>query len=127
MGTRRLEQIPGFSIDRVAAAAGDDPDFLRLENSTPNPAPAALWRRPARLSARTTQTAGSRSHGRDDMKDASGGVHERRGGPHYDGRREIVITSGGGTRCSTPSSASPTLGRGHPHRPRPTQDMAKPG
>jgi hypothetical protein len=28
----RLEHIPGFSIDRVAAAAGDDPDVLRLEN-----------------------------------------------------------------------------------------------
>lgn len=28
----RLENIPGFSIDRVAAAAGDDPEVLRLEN-----------------------------------------------------------------------------------------------
>src|SRR5581483_8033932 len=32
MTVRRLAQIPGFSIDRVAAAAGDDPDVLRLEN-----------------------------------------------------------------------------------------------
>ena len=29
---RRLDGIPGFSIDRVAAAAGNDPDVLRLEN-----------------------------------------------------------------------------------------------
>jgi aspartate/methionine/tyrosine aminotransferase len=28
----RLAQIPGFGIDEVAAAAGDDPDVLRLEN-----------------------------------------------------------------------------------------------
>ena len=32
MSVRRLDDIPGFSIDRVAAAAGDDPDVLRLEN-----------------------------------------------------------------------------------------------
>jgi hypothetical protein len=32
MSVARLEHIPGFNIDRVAAAAGDDPDVLRLEN-----------------------------------------------------------------------------------------------
>src|SRR6266542_3215608 len=32
MSVRRLEHIPGFNIDRVAAAAGDDPEVLRLEN-----------------------------------------------------------------------------------------------
>ena len=32
MSVRRLQNIPGFSIDRVAAAAGDDPAVLRLEN-----------------------------------------------------------------------------------------------
>ena len=32
MRANRLDHIPGFSIDRVAAAAGDDPDVLRLEN-----------------------------------------------------------------------------------------------
>ena len=30
MGVRRLDSIPGFNIDRVAAAAGDDPDVLRM-------------------------------------------------------------------------------------------------
>jgi len=29
---RRLQDIPGFSIDRVAAAAGNDPEVLRMEN-----------------------------------------------------------------------------------------------
>ncbi len=32
MSVLRLQNIPGFSIDRVAAAAGDDPEVLRLEN-----------------------------------------------------------------------------------------------
>ena len=32
MNVARLEHIPGFNIDRVAAAAGDDPDVLRMEN-----------------------------------------------------------------------------------------------
>lgn len=32
MLVKRLEGIPGFSIDRVAKAAGNDPDILRLEN-----------------------------------------------------------------------------------------------
>ena len=32
MRVKRLEQVAGFNIDKVAAAAGDDPDVLRLEN-----------------------------------------------------------------------------------------------
>ena len=32
MPVDRLKNMPGFSIDRVAAAAGDDPEVLRLEN-----------------------------------------------------------------------------------------------
>jgi aspartate/methionine/tyrosine aminotransferase len=32
MTADRLKDVPGFSIDRVAAAAGTDPDVLRLEN-----------------------------------------------------------------------------------------------
>lgn len=30
MTVRRLQDIPGFNIDRVAAAAGDDPDILLM-------------------------------------------------------------------------------------------------
>ena len=32
MSVKRLANIPGFSIDRVAAAAGNDPEVLRMEN-----------------------------------------------------------------------------------------------
>src|SRR5437660_12574095 len=50
MTVRRLAGIPGFSIDRVAAAAGDDPAVLRLENlDTDIPPPAAAVRRTAEV------------------------------------------------------------------------------
>lgn len=32
MSVARLEHVPGFNIDRVAAAASDDPDFLLTGN-----------------------------------------------------------------------------------------------
>src|SRR6266513_681534 len=41
MAVARLDHIPGFNIDRVAAAAGDDPDVLRLENLDTDIAPPA--------------------------------------------------------------------------------------
>ena len=44
MTVDRLRDVPGFSIDRVADAAGADPDVLRLENLDTDlrPPPAAL-------------------------------------------------------------------------------------
>ena len=39
MPVRRLAGIPGFSIDRVAAAAGNDPEVLRMENLDTDLAP----------------------------------------------------------------------------------------
>lgn len=41
MTVRRLEGVPGFSIDRVAEATGDDPEVLRLENLDTDLAPPA--------------------------------------------------------------------------------------
>jgi hypothetical protein len=46
MRVARLEDIPGFNIDRVAAAAGDDPDVFRMENlDTDIRRPKRRWRR----------------------------------------------------------------------------------
>jgi aspartate/methionine/tyrosine aminotransferase len=97
MSVRRLEQIPGFHIDRVAAMAGDDPEVLRLENLDTNIAP------PEAAMAATRAAIGEDEAnswlpftGRDDLKEAVAAYIERRGGPRYDGRREIVITSGEG-------------------------------
>ncbi|MGH2678562.1 MAG: aspartate aminotransferase, partial [Actinomycetota bacterium] len=39
MRTKRMTEIPGFGIDRVAAAVGEDPDVLRLENLDTDLAP----------------------------------------------------------------------------------------
>jgi aspartate/methionine/tyrosine aminotransferase len=94
---RRLDDIPGFNIDKVAAAAGDDPDVLRLENldTDVRPHPAAIE---ATRAALDEDDANSwlPFNGRDDLKAAVADLIARRGGPGYDPRREIVITCGEG-------------------------------
>lgn len=97
MGVQRLEQIPGFNIDRVAAAAGNDPDVLRLENlDTDIPPPAAAVEATRAAIGEDDANSWLPFTGRDDLKEAVAAYIERRGGPQYDGRREIVITSGEG-------------------------------
>ena len=98
MSVTRLAEIPGFNIDRVAAAAGDDPEVLRLENLDTDLAV------PAGVIEATSAALGTREGnswlpftGRDDLKEAVAAFIARRGGARYDGRREIVITSGEGT------------------------------
>ena len=94
---QRLRNIPGFNIDRVAAAAGDDPDVLRLENLDTDlaPPPEAVE---ATRAAVGTDDANSwlPFTGRDDLKEAVATFVEGRGGPRYDGPREVVITCGEG-------------------------------
>jgi N-succinyldiaminopimelate aminotransferase len=94
---RRLDDIPGFNIDKVAAAAGDDPEVLRLENldTDVRPHPAAIE---ATRAALDDDDANSwlPFNGRDDLKAAVADLVARRGGPRYDPRREIVITCGEG-------------------------------
>jgi aspartate/methionine/tyrosine aminotransferase len=97
MSVRRLEGIPGFNIDRVAAAAGNDPDVLRLENlDTDIPPPAEAVEATRAAIGEDEANSWLPFTGRDDLKEAVAAHIERRGGPHYDGRREIVITSGEG-------------------------------
>jgi aspartate/methionine/tyrosine aminotransferase len=97
VGVRRLEHIPGFNIDRVAAAAGDDPDVLRMENLDTDVAPPAAAMEATRAAiGEDDANSWLPFTGRDDLKDAVATFIERRGGPRYDGRREIVITCGEG-------------------------------
>ncbi len=97
MSVRRLEGIPGFNIDRVAAAAGNDPDVLRLENlDTDIPPPAEALEATRAAIGEDEANSWLPFTGRDDLKEAAAAHIERRGGPRYDGRREIVITSGEG-------------------------------
>ncbi len=97
MSVRRLAEIPGFSIDRVAAAAGDDPEVLRMENLDTDVRPPAAAIEATRA-ALDEDEANSwlLFTGRDDLKDTVATFIERRGGPRYDGRREIVIVPGEG-------------------------------
>jgi aspartate/methionine/tyrosine aminotransferase len=95
---RRLEGIPGFGIDRVAEAAGTDPEILRLENYDTDVPP-----HPDALDA-TREAVGrdeSNSYlpfsGLDEMKEAVAELIARRGGPQYDAFREIVIHDGDGS------------------------------
>jgi aspartate/methionine/tyrosine aminotransferase len=97
VSVQRLADIPGFSIDRVAAAAGDDPEVLRLENldtDIPPPKEAIFATRAA--IGEDAANSWLPFTGRDDLKEAVAAHIERRGGPRYDGPREIVITSGEG-------------------------------
>lgn len=97
MSVRRLEHVPGFNIDRVAAAAGDDPDVLRMENlDTDIPPPEAAMEATRAAIGQDEANSWLPFTGRDDLKEAAAAYIERRGGPRYDGRREIVITSGEG-------------------------------
>jgi aspartate/methionine/tyrosine aminotransferase len=97
MSVRRLENIPGFNIDRVAAAAGDDLDVLRMENlDTDIPPPAAAIEATRAAIGEDDANSWLPFTGRDDLKDAVAAHIERRGGPRYDGSREIVITCGEG-------------------------------
>ena len=97
MSVTRLREIPGFNIDRVAAAAGDDPEVLRMENLDTDVRPPAAAIEATRAALDEDEANSWLPFtGRDDLKDAVAAFIERRGGPLYDGRREIVITGGEG-------------------------------
>jgi aspartate/methionine/tyrosine aminotransferase len=98
MTVSRLDEIPGFNIDRVAAAAGDDPDVLRMENLDTDLRPVSKAIEATKAAIDTYDgNSWLPFTGRDDLKEAVATHIERRGGPRYDGRREVVITSGEGT------------------------------
>ena len=93
----RLDDIPGFNIDRVAAAAGLDPNVLRLENlDTDIQPPVAAMEATRAAIGQDEANSWLPFTGRDDLKEAVAAYIARRGGPRYDGRREVVITSGEG-------------------------------
>jgi len=97
VAVRRLREIPGFNIDRVAAAAGDDPGVLRMENlDTDVPPPAAALEATRAAVGEDDANSWLPFNGREDLKEAVSEYVRRRGGPAYDPRREIVITCGEG-------------------------------
>ena len=96
MTVRRLAGIPGFAIDRVAAAAGTDPAVLRLENLDTDlpPPPAALA---ATRAALGTDDANSYLPftGQAELCAAVADRLAATSGLTYDLEREVVITAGG--------------------------------
>src|SRR4030088_1663966 len=97
MSVRRQPHSPGSNTERAAAAAGTDPDVLRMENlDTDIPPPAAAMEATRAAIGDDEANRWLPFTGRDDLKDAVAAYIERRGGPRYDGRREIVITCGEG-------------------------------
>lgn len=96
MGTKRLTNIPGFSIDRVAAEAGDDPEVLRLENldtDLPPPAPAIEATRAA--IGRDEDNSYLPFTGRAELREAVAQHLNKQTGHNYDPNSNVVITAGG--------------------------------
>lgn len=97
MTAKRLAQIPGFNIDRVAAAAGDDPEVLRMENlDTDVEVPAGVKEATKEAVDRLEANSWLPFDGKPEMKEAVGDFIERRSGTRYDPLREVVITGDDG-------------------------------
>jgi N-succinyldiaminopimelate aminotransferase len=94
--SRRLDALPGFSIDRIAAAAGDDVDVLRLENLDTD-------LRPPASAIAATRAALERDDANSylpftgilELRQAVAEHIAARSGVSYDPETEIVITCGG--------------------------------
>jgi aspartate/methionine/tyrosine aminotransferase len=94
--SRRLDALPGFSIDRIAAAAGDDADVLRLENLDTD-------LRPPASAIAATRAALERDDANSylpftgilELRQAVAEHIAARSGVSYDPETEIVITCGG--------------------------------
>lgn len=95
MAVGRLAQIPGFSIDRVAAAAGNDPEVLRLENlDTDLPPPAAAIEATRNAIERRDSNSYLPFTGNLDLRNAIARRLARQTGSRYSAT-EVLITSGG--------------------------------
>lgn len=98
MRARRLDDVPGFGIDKVAAAAGDDPGVLRMENlDTDIPPPPGVIQATQEAVARPEYNSWLPFSGRVDLKEAVANHVERRSGVRYDPAAEVVITATDGS------------------------------
>jgi aspartate/methionine/tyrosine aminotransferase len=96
MSVKRLAGIPGFSIDRVADAAGDDPDVLRLENLDTDLAPPQTAIDATRAAVgRDEDNSYLPFTGRLELREAVARRLSAGTGGGYDANRNVVITAGG--------------------------------
>lgn len=111
MRARRLENIPGFGIDKVAAAAGEDPEVLRMENlDTDLPPPPGVIEATRAAIGPQEYTSWLPFSGRDDLKQAVAEHIQRRSGIGYDPGSEIAITATDGTAMLDALLATTDLG-----------------
>ncbi len=93
---KRLENVPGFSIDKVAAAAGDDPGVLRLENLDSDIRPPLIAIEATRRAIDLDEANSYLPfHGQQDMRVAATEHVSRQSGVEYDPDQNCVITAGG--------------------------------
>ncbi len=98
MRARRLGDVPGFGIDKVAAAAGDDPEVLRMENlDTDLPPPPGVVEATQAAAARPDYNSWLPFSGRLDLKEAVAEHVAARSGVRYDPHSEVVITATDGS------------------------------
>lgn len=98
MRASRMQDIPGFGIDKVAAAAGEDPEMLRMENlDTDLPPPPGVIEATQDALERIEYSSWLPFSGRLDLKEAVADHVERRSGVRYDPGSEVVIAATDGT------------------------------
>lgn len=98
MRALRMRDIPGFGIDKVAAAAGEDPEVLRMENlDTDLPPPPGVIEATQEALERIEYSSWLPFSGRSDLKEAVADHVEHRSGVRYDPSSEIVIAATEGT------------------------------
>jgi aspartate/methionine/tyrosine aminotransferase len=98
MRALRMQDIPGFGIDKVAAAAGEDPQVLRMENlDTDLPPPPGVIHATQKALEEISYSSWLPFSGRSDLKEAVSDHVERRSGVRYDPGSEIIIASTDGT------------------------------
>jgi aspartate/methionine/tyrosine aminotransferase len=93
---RRLDRVPGFGIDRVAAAAAGDPEVLRLENLDTDLRPSAAALEATRAAVdRPEANSWLPFTGKEELRAAVAGHLEARGAPAQD-PAGVTITCGEG-------------------------------
>jgi aspartate/methionine/tyrosine aminotransferase len=92
----RFAHVQPIGLDKVAAAAGSDPDVLRLENlDTDVPPPPAAVEATARALTEGRGNSWLPLNGLPELREAIASDLRGRTGLDYDPIRQIVVTSGG--------------------------------
>ncbi len=96
MSVERLRQIAGFSIDKVAAAAGHDPEVLRLENYDTDLRPPAVAIEATRRALESDEyNSYLPFQGREDLRIAVASHLRKLSGRTFDPQQEVIICAGG--------------------------------